>query len=360
MSVKQSPVGRESLCIAGGPAESTVSFESPEVISQVEISEKEVEPVIGVDALAEALSIEGVEHFRPLLPVGYEAAAEAYRKAALTVTAEALSAHYSKGLQFFHEEFTPFLKERVRELSGGAWDLEDFEAFAAGSDVDLMTHLIEAVAATRHISLYPGDWFGFQVGSTHQDKIVWSRDSAGTLACLCVPSVRNGHFTREMVDFLQAAESCLLNLNLFPTLQLGERRAIAEKIKPHLGKSVLSISFSRGFGLTVSQLGVILIPKDHPLLRLLKTQLNWFTYYFNAIAGQAFMKIDIGQLRGVDEKRREWVADWLAKKRLPVVNSGTYYIKSFRIEGRIPEVLRPLLRAETLRLCFKPSLYGIQ
>ena len=156
------------------------------------------------------------------------------------------------------------MKRALRDLSGGAWDLSDFDAFAAGSDVDFMSHLVEAVAAREDVCLYPGDWFGFRVGSTHQERIRWTADSRDRLACLCVPSVRNGHLTSEMLGFLEDASACLLNLNLFPTLEAGERRAVADSLAPVLGKSVLSISFSRGFGLTASQLGVALVPRDHP------------------------------------------------------------------------------------------------
>jgi hypothetical protein len=52
---------------------------------------------------------------------------------------------YTRGLAFFHECFVPHLKSVLGELSGGVCDLADFVAYAAGSDVDFMTHLVEAV-----------------------------------------------------------------------------------------------------------------------------------------------------------------------------------------------------------------------
>jgi hypothetical protein len=52
---------------------------------------------------------------------------------------------YRRGLAFFHERFVPHLKSVLGELGGGVWDLTDFVAYAAGSDVDFMTHLVEAV-----------------------------------------------------------------------------------------------------------------------------------------------------------------------------------------------------------------------
>ena len=52
---------------------------------------------------------------------------------------------YTSGLAFFHERFVPHLKCVLGELGGGVWDLADFVAYAAGSDVDFMTHLVEAV-----------------------------------------------------------------------------------------------------------------------------------------------------------------------------------------------------------------------
>jgi hypothetical protein len=57
----------------------------------------------------------------------------------------------------------------------------------------------------------------------------------------------------------------------------------------------------------------------------------------------------------VDRQRRRWVLDWLRRRQLPVVETGSYYVKSFRVGGGIPEPLRPLVRENLVRLCFKPS-----
>ena len=59
----------------------------------------------------------------------------AYRRAVEGLAVADLTRHYTDGLRFFHEEFVPQLKERLAGLAGGAWDLADFEAYAAGSDV---------------------------------------------------------------------------------------------------------------------------------------------------------------------------------------------------------------------------------
>ncbi len=264
--VDQPPLGRQRLCVAGGS----------------------VEPVVSADLLLNALAGTGAEPLRALLPVGYAAGVAAYREAVAGLTATDLAEHYTAGLRSFHEEFVPGLRRRLTELSGGAWDLDDFVGYAAGSDVDLMTHLIEAVAAREEVCLYPGDWFGFRVGCTHPERIRWTTDTRGRLACLCVPSVRNGHLTAEMVDFLTDAEYVLLNLNLYPTLAPAERAMVAAALAPLLGKAVLSISFSRGFGLTASQLGVFLVHRDHPLRARFETQWQWFTYFHNALAARAF------------------------------------------------------------------------
>jgi hypothetical protein len=295
-----------------------------------------------------------VEGLRALLPVGYAAGAGAYRAAAAGLTADDLSAHYTTGLGWFRGTFIPYLKQVLTELSGGAWDLGDFEAFAAGSDVDFMTHLVEAVAAHEDVAVYPGDWFGFRVGCTHAERVRWDADARGRLACLCVPSVRNGHLTEEMATFLEGAGACLLNLNLFPTLPADERRAVAARLSAVLGKSVLSISFSRGFGLTASQLGVALVPRDHPYRRRYATVWEWLTYFHNALAARAFQALDLGAVADVDHSRRAWVAAWLREQGLPAVASGSYYVKSFRPVGGIPESLRPLARDGLIRLCFKP------
>lgn len=271
-----------------------------------------------------------------------------------TLGAEELSTHYTDGLAFFRETFVPYLKETLTALSGGAWSLDEYEAYAAGSDVDFITHLVEAIAAREPVCLYPGDWYGFQVGCTQLEGIRWTDDSRGRFACLCIPSVRNGHLTAEMLDFLDGASGCLLNINLFPTLAPEERRAVATALAPVLPKSVISVSFSRGFGLTASQLGVALVHRDHPLRRRFETPWAWHTYFYNAIAARAFMAIDLPRLAAVDAQRREWVAAWLAEHGLPRVSSGSYYVKSFRLDGDVPDRLRPLARDGLARLCFKP------
>lgn len=289
--------------------------------------------------------------------MGYAAGVDAYHKAVAGLTAHDLTTHYTAGLGWFHDTFVPRLKETLRELSGGVWDLSDYDAFAAGSDVDFMTHLVEAVVVSEEVCLYPGDWFGFRVGSAHPERIVWDQDSRGRLACLCVPSVRNGHLTAEMIAFLESAETCLLNVNLFPTLAAAERHGVAEALRPVLGKSVLSISFSRGFGLTASQLGVALVPRDHPYLRRFGPSWQWFTYFFNGIAARAFLSLDLGHLGRVDAQRRQWVADWLTSHGLPVISSGSYYVKTFRTTaGSVPPTLQALARDGRVRLCFKPPL----
>jgi hypothetical protein len=270
------------------------------------------------------------------------------------LSAEDLSNHYTAGLAWFHSDFIPHLKRTLHRLSGGAWDLTDFDAFAAGSDVDLMTHIVEAIAAREEVCLFPGDWFGFRVGCTHPERVLWDVHSDGRLACLCVPSVRNGHLTEEMAEFLEGAGACLLNLNLFPTLQPQERVAVAQRLKEVLDRSVLSISFSRGFGLTASQLGVALVRRDHPYRRRYAVAWEWFTYFFNAIAARAFSVLDLDQLQAVDDRRRAWVLAWLRERRLPVVESGSYYVKAFRLAEELPEMLRPLGRDSLVRLCVKP------
>lgn len=334
MPLDQPDVRRLGLRVAGGPPE----------------------PAVPVDQLVSAIPADEVERLRPLLPVGYEAGAAAYRAAAGELTPRDLAEHYTSGLTFFHERFVPHLKEVMTVASGGAWDLADFDAYAAGSDVDFMTHLIEAVAARERVCLFPGDWFGFRVGATQTANIAWDASGEGALACLCVPSVRNGHLTPEMITFLEAANHCLLNLNLYPTLPAEERRDVANALKPLLGRAVLSISFSRGFGLTASQLGVFLVHRDHPLRMRFETQWNWFTYFFNALAARAFMLLDPRLLELEDERRRVWVHSWLDRRGLPSVTSGSYYVKSFRPIGQLPAVLAPLERDGLVRLCFKPPV----
>jgi hypothetical protein len=303
-----------------------------------------------------AIAPDEVETLRPLLPVGYEAGVLAYRQAVAGLTARDLADHYTDGLTFFHQEFVPHLKRQLARLSGGAWDLEDYIAYAAGTDVDFMTHLIEAVAARQRVCLFPGDWYGFLAGCSQTANIAWDARGDGELACLCIPSVRNGHVTNEMLDFLRSAPHCLLNLNLLPTLVAAERHAVSRQLTPLLDRSILSVSFSRGFGLTASQLGVALVHRDHPYRRQFHRQWTWFTYFFNAIAARAFMVLDLQLIEEVDEQRRLWVEEWLTSRELPAVTSGSYYVKAFRPTESVPQYLKPLQRDGLLRLCLKPPI----
>lgn len=291
-----------------------------------------------------------------MLPVGSAAGVEAYRAAVESLTARDLSAHYTTGLRWFHAEFIPGLKRTLADLSGGVWDLTEFEAVAAGSDVDFMSHLVEAEASRGEVGVYPGDWFGFRVGCTRPERVCWTTDTRGKFACLCVPSVRNGHLTAEMAEFLEPADACLLNLNLYPTLRPAERRAVAGMVTPVLAKSVLSISFSRGFGLTASQLGVALVRRDHPLRHRYAESWAWFTYFYNAIAARAFAALDLTRLEAVNDRRHEWVRRSLRERNLAAVESGSYYVKSFRVSGEVPDAYRPLVRDGVCRLCFKPPI----
>ncbi len=242
----------------------------------------------------------------------------------------------------------------MAELSGGVWQLDDYVAYAAGSDVDLMTHVVEAIAGTRPVHLYPGDWYGFLVGCTQTERIHWRARGSAALTCLCVPSVRNGHIDADMVEFLSGGDACLLNLNLYPTMVPDDRAQAARALLPVLPRALLSISFSRGFGLTASQLGVMLVHRDHPLRQEFETQWSWLTYFHNRLAADAFMALDRDALRKTDEARRAWVHASLRERGLPVVETGTYYVKSFRIDGELPDAYAPLRRGDVVRLCFKP------
>jgi hypothetical protein len=92
-------------------------------------------------------------------------------------------------------------------------------------------------------------------------------------------------------------------------------------------RTILSVSFSRGFGLTGSQLGVALVHRDHPLRRAYETQWSWLTYFFNGIAARAFMALDMDAMARTDAARRAWVMDWLRANDLPAVETAvtTWY-----------------------------------
>src|SRR5262245_61655999 len=90
-----------------------------------------VEPTVSPDLLLTALEAERIEPFRPLLPVGYDAVARAYAAVAQNISADDLTDHYTRGLEYFHDEFIPALKQRMADLVGGTWDLDDFIAYAS-------------------------------------------------------------------------------------------------------------------------------------------------------------------------------------------------------------------------------------
>jgi hypothetical protein len=336
---------------------------SSELLPPARSGVPDIEPTVLAEVLGRAISPGEVEGLRPLLPVGYEAGVRAYRAAAAGLEVADLTEHYTRGLREFHDELVPAVRRRLEALTGGAWSLAGHEAYAAGSDVDLMAHVVEAAVGREGVVVYPGDWYGFSVGSTRSEQVGWSADGQGKLACVCVPSVRNGHLGDAAAAFLDGAGGCLLNINLFPTMPAAERRAVAERLAPVLGKSIVSVSFSRGFGLTASQLGVAFVPPGHMLAERLRRPLRWFTYFHNALAARAFLAIDAAELARVDEQRRAWVLGWLRSRGLPAVETGTYYVRSFQALGRLPEHLAPLVRSEAsapgvslVRLCFKPPL----
>lgn len=297
-----------------------------------------------------------MEDLRPLLPVGYRVVADAYRTAVADLGADDLSNHYRDGQRWLQQVFAPALIDRLRRLSGGEWDLTGWQLFAAGSDVDFIAHITEAVSAAGTVHIYPGDWYGFRVGGTHDAAVTFEPTGSPDLTCLCVPSVRNGHLTAEMVEFLSRSPVQLLNINLFPTLAPDERAAVARALRPVLPGALLSISFSRGFGLTASQLGVVLAAPGHPFADRYRRQWDWFSYFYNALAARAFLAIDPDALAAVDVGRRRWAADWLSDRGLPALDSGSYYVRSFRPDGPVAAHLQPLVRDGVLRCCLKPPV----
>lgn len=278
---------------------------------------------------------------------------DAYRAAAASLTTADLTGHYTDGQAWLQGTFAPRLRALLAELGGGAWRFDDFDVWAAGSDADFISHLVQAVEGP--VALYPGDWHGFRVGTTRE--VLWGPSSdPGALACLCIPSVRNGRLTADMLDFLAAAPNRLLNINLYPTLPAEERRAVAAQLAPLLDRAVVTVSFSRGFGLTASQLGIALVRRDHPLRARFATAWAWHSYYFNALAARAFLALDLSRVQAVDTRRRAWVSDWLAARGLPDAPGGSYYVRTFRPEGPVPARLAPLVRGDLVRLCMKPPI----
>jgi hypothetical protein len=158
-----------------------------------------------------------------------------------------------------------------------------------------------------------------------------------------------------MVDFLARSPVQLLNINLLPTLAADERQRSARALRPFLPTALLSVSFSRGFGLTASQLGVLLVPPEHPWTAMYQRQWDWFSYFYNALAARAFLCVDLEAMAAVDGERRRWAATWLADRHLPDVVTGSYYVRSFRPDGAVAPHLRPLVRDGLVRCCLKPT-----
>ncbi|MBI2378114.1 MAG: hypothetical protein HYV07_29195 [Deltaproteobacteria bacterium] len=315
------------------------------------------EPEVSVEAFARALEGEDIETLRPLLPVGYRAGVDAYRAAASRLDADTLSSHYTAGLSWFHDSFVPTLVRRVEGLVDGAWDLSKHRAYAAGSDVDLIAHVVNAATLRGSVNVFPGDWWGFVSGALSPSAVRFAPNaSAACLAAACVPSVRNGHTTDHMIAFLASAPLRLLNVNLLPTMRRDERVELARRLSPLLERSLVSISFSRGFGLTASQLGVLLAPPETVRSLGLERPLEWTTFFYNRIAAEAFLEIDLDSLASVDDARRAHVARWLDERELPSITTGSYYVKAFRVVGELPARLVPLARDGLARVCLKPPI----
>lgn len=51
-----------------------------------------------------------------------------------------------------------------------------------------------------------------------------------------------------------------------------------------------------------------------------------------------------------------WVHGSLTQRGLPIVETGSYYVKSFRVEGELPADYDALRRDDIVRLCFKPPM----
>jgi len=104
-----------------------------------------------------------------------------------------------------------------------------------------------------------------------------------------------------------------------------------------------------------SQIGVALVHRDHPLRVPYETQWSWLTYFFNGTA-RAFMALDIEAMARTDTARRAWVMDWLRGNGLPVVETGSYYVKSLQLARPAPSSRVILQRSNLVRLCFKPPI----
>ena len=48
-----------------------------------------------------------------------------------------------------------------------------------------------------------------------------------------------------------------------------------------------------GFSLAASQVGLMLVHRDHPLLAKNRKAWEWFSYFYNAVAARAFMVLDL-------------------------------------------------------------------
>ena len=127
-------------------------------------------------------------------------------------------------------------------------------------------------------------------------------------------------------------------------------------MQPLLGRAVLSISFSRGFGLTASQLGVFLVHRDHPYRIRFETQWTWFTYFFNALAARAFMLLDLPALEAIDARRRTWVTRVARESRIAGDRDGQLLREIVPADRRGPGDPGPAHARRLVRLCFKPPI----
>ncbi len=280
-----------------------------------------VEPVVSPGQLLNALADEAVERFRALLPVGYAAAADAYRTAVEGLTAESLSTHYTDGLTFFHETFVPALAGRITDLTGGVWDLSGHVAYAAGSDVDFMTHLVEAVAARGPP---PSSWAtGSASGSARRTRTRSTGMPPAEVPWPASASPRQRTAPDRGDDHISSRRG-RLSPQPEPVSNPGPSGTSADgpRLLGLLNRSVLSISFSRGFR-----------PYRLATRCALRTSRPSFAagsplngtgspIFHNALAARAFLAARPPRLESVDRLRRAHVADRLETRGLPSVATG--------------------------------------
>ena len=201
------------------------------------------------------------------------------------LTARDLAEHYTSGLAFFHERFVPHLKECARRAKRRR--LGPYRLRRLRRGFGRRFHDASGRGGRRARPRLPVPrrlvWLPSRSDSDGEPRLGRFGPRGAGMPVRAV----GAKWTPDPGNARLPARRSALPAEPESLSDHAGRRAARScgGASPLLERAVLSISFSRGFGLTASQLGVFLLHRDHPYRMRFETQWAWFTYFFNALGG---------------------------------------------------------------------------